>query len=98
MAFHTHNKLVDLVCNTKNLKDNDKIIKNSYIFTCFSYLTIGIAGAIGLIGKTNENGGFLVYNYFPKDSVVAFTVECVFLINLVLFIPFITYIARMQFF
>ena len=65
LAFHVHNTLVDICSETKNLNDNQGIIRNSCIFSCFVYIFTGVAGSLALLGKTSD-GGFLFYNYLDK--------------------------------
>jgi len=46
-----------------------------------------------LAGKV-RNGGYLVYSYFPDTSIIPFIIECVFLVNLLITIPFFCYFSK----
>jgi len=54
MAFNVHTLAMNLCSNTKNLKDNAKILRNAFIITWVIYASIGITGALGLVGKTGD--------------------------------------------
>jgi len=98
LAFHVHNLLINLCSNTKKMSDNPKIVVIAFFFTFFTYISIGLCGGLGIIGRTKHGSGNLVFAFFPKDSVLAFSMECIFLLNLVTNIPFFVYFSKDQFF
>ncbi|KAL4489048.1 hypothetical protein ABPG73_005535 [Tetrahymena malaccensis] len=99
IGYSVHTTIGPVIKQHKNQDENYKILGFAYFSVFLIYLSIGLFGGLGILGRDlRAEFGENINDYFSQTDVSIFIVQILYFVNLITCLPMSLFISRQRLF